>query len=291
MVTTDFQFARASVNFIWAQFFGAGIVDPPDQFDPARLDPNNPPPAPWTLQPSNARLLNALAQSFIDSGYDVQALMRLIANSDTYQLASDYNGTLLDQTWNPAWDQYFARKFVRRLWSEEIHDSIVTAINTLPGYTVSNFTNASTVYGANSPGFGKITYAMQAPDVVNTPDGGGGVSQFLDTFLRGNRDDQPRKGEGSILQALGLMNDNFVQSRIHATGSGANASYLEKLITLPDPQLVNTLFLDVLSRQPNATELTQATTELESAGAAGRGKAAEDLLWTLFNKVDFVFNY
>ncbi len=123
------------------------------------------------------------------------------------------------------------------------------------------------------------------------PTAEGGVSQFLDTFLRGNRDDQPRKEEGSILQALGLMNDNFVQSRIHATGTGAAATYLEKLIALPDTSLVNTLFLDVLSRQPNATELAQAAAELESAGASGRSKAAEDLLWTLFNKVDFVFNY
>ena len=73
-------------------------------------------------------LLNALAQSFIDSGYNLKALQRLMVNSDTYQLASEYNGT-----WNPAWEQYFARKFVRRLMGEEIHDSIVTAINTLPG--------------------------------------------------------------------------------------------------------------------------------------------------------------
>ena len=35
----------------------------------------------WPLQPSNPALLNALAQSFIDSGYDISALMRLIANS------------------------------------------------------------------------------------------------------------------------------------------------------------------------------------------------------------------
>ena len=96
-VTGDFQFARAAVNFMWAEFFGVGIVDPPDQFDPARLDPNNPPPSPWTLQPSNPQLLNALAQSFIDSGYNVKgADARLIANSDTYQLSSDYNGT-----WQP----------------------------------------------------------------------------------------------------------------------------------------------------------------------------------------------
>ena len=38
-ITGDFQFARAAVNYLWAHFFGRGIVDPPDTFDPARLDP------------------------------------------------------------------------------------------------------------------------------------------------------------------------------------------------------------------------------------------------------------
>ena len=109
----------------------------------------------------------------------------------------------------------------------------------------------STVYGVTSPGFGKISYAMQAPDVVNMPDNGGAVSQFLDVFLRGNRDDQPRKTEGSILQALGLMNDTFVENRIHATGTGATATFLAKqLATFSDDALVNNLFMDVLSRPP-----------------------------------------
>jgi hypothetical protein len=286
-VTSDFQFARAAVNYQWAQLFGVGIVDPPDQFDPLRLDPNNPPPAPWTLQPTNAALLNALAQNFIDSGYDLKKLQRLIVNSDTYQLASEYNGT-----WDASYEQYFARKFVRRMWSEELHDSITTAINTFPSYTVSGFTNASTVYGVTSPGFGKISYAMQAPDVVNMPDGGGAVSQFLDTFLRGNRDDQPRKSEGSILQALGLMNDNFVESRIQATGSGATASFLTNLLnTYSDSMVITNLYMDVLSRQPTNAEMTLALAQLEAGGAANRKNNAVDILWTLFNKVDFVFNY
>jgi hypothetical protein len=132
---------------------------------------------------------------------------------------------------------------------------------------------------------------MQAPDVVNMPDGGGNISQFLDVFLRGNRDDQPRKQEGSILQALGLMNDNYVQSRIHSTGSGATASFLATLLPLSDTQLINTLFLDVLSRTPTADEMTLAGAELANGGAAARKTNAEDLLWTLFNKLDFVFNY
>jgi hypothetical protein len=286
-VTKDFQFARAAVNYQWAQFFGMGIVDPPDQFDPARLDPNNPPPAPWTLQPSNAALLNALAQYFVDTGYDLKKLQRLIANSDTYQLASEYNGT-----WDASYEPYFARKYVRRLWSEEVHDSIVTAINTLPSYTVGGFTAASTVYGVDSPGFGKISYAMQAPDVVNMPDGGGAVSQFMDVFLRGNRDDQPRKTEGSILQTLGLMNDNFIESRIHATGTGASATFLMNLLnTMSDDLLVDTLYMDVLSRHPNADEKTLTLKQLQAGGTVNRKANAEDVLWTLLNKVDFVFNY
>jgi len=286
LVVHDPQFAMASVNYVWAHFFGKGIVDPPDQFDPARLDPDNPPPAPWTLQPTNARLLRALAQSFVDSGYDLKALMRLIANSDTYQLASDYPGE-----WNPAWEQFFARKFVRQLWAEEVHDSVVTAIGTPPSYAVPGFSNDSTVYGVTSAGFGKIAYAMQAPDVVNMPDGGGAVSQFMDVFLRGNRDDQPRKTEGSILQALGLMNDNFIQSRIHATGAGTTASFLMKYLALPDQQLVYTLYLDVLSRYPTTAENTLALQQLAKGGSVARKTNAEDLLWALFNKVDFVFNY
>ncbi len=287
-VTSDFQFARATVNYMWAQFFGKGLVDPVDQFDPARLDPDNPPPAPWTLQPSNPRLLNALAQEFIDNNYSIQALQRLIVTSDTYQLASEYPGN-----WDPTWEKYFARHFVRRLWSEELHDSVVTAIQTLPSYTVPGFTLASAVYGVDSPGFGKISYAMQAPDVVNMPDGGSTSSQFLDLFLRGNRDDQPRKSEGSILQTLGLMNDNFIENRIHATGTGATATFLAKLLATPitNDVLVDTLFMNVLSRHPSDAERVAASNQLLLGGAINRKSNAEDVLWTLLNKVDFVFNY
>src|SRR5207249_7218666 len=83
---------------------------------------------------------------------------------------------------------------------------------------------ATTVDGTDYPGFGRIKWALQFPDVVGVPDGNGAVSQFLDNFLRGNRDDQQRRAEGSILQALDLMNDKFVASRVHATGPGTGLS-------------------------------------------------------------------
>ena len=125
-------------------------------------------------------------------------------------------------TWNPTWEAYFARHFVRRLWAEELHDSVVIASGIVPTYNVSGFSNALHVLTASiSPGFGPISFAMQLPDVKIVPDGGGDVSQFLDSFLRGDRDLTPRKEEGSILQALNLMNDAFMENKIKSTGTGS----------------------------------------------------------------------
>jgi hypothetical protein len=272
-ITGDFQFARATVNYMWAQFFGRGIVDPPDTFDPARLDPDNPPPAPWTLQPSNPKLLNALAQHFVASGYDLKALMREIANSDTYQLSSRYPGT-----WNPQWEPYFARKFVRRLWAEEIHDAVVQSSGTFPTYSITGFTDL---------GYAKPSYAMQFPDSVGGPDGN--TNAFLDSFLRGNRDDQPRRPDGSILQALNLMNNTIVETRVKATGTTASALIVLNL-SRTNTDLVNTLFLSILSRYPSTDEMTKAMATLPASGTT-RNTAVQDLVWSLYNKVDFVFNY
>ena len=61
MLTSHPQFARTAVNLLWAEMFGVGIVDPPLDFDLARMDPAKPPPGPWTMQPTHPELLDALA--------------------------------------------------------------------------------------------------------------------------------------------------------------------------------------------------------------------------------------
>jgi hypothetical protein len=271
-ITSDFQFARATVNYLWAYFFGRGIVDPPETFDPARLDPDNPPPAPWKLQPSNAALLNALARHFVASGYDIKALMREIASSKTYQLSSRYEGQ-----WNPEWEPYFARKFVRRLWAEEVVDAVAQSSGTIPTYTVNTFTTL---------GFPAINYAMQLPDaVVATNDGN--ANAILTAFIRGNRDDQPRKSEASILQALNLMNNTFVVNRTRNTG-GQGSQLIIQNQNKSNTDLINTLYLNILSRYPTAEEMAKLA--MPASGAA-RTTAIADLVWSLYNKVDFVFNY
>ena len=264
-ITGDIQFARAAVNYIWREFFTRAIVDPPDGFDPARLDPDNPPTDGWSLQPSNAQLLNELAADFVQSNFNIKALMKQICSSQAYQLSSRYNGQ-----WDPNWERLYARKLVRRLWAEELHDSIVQTSGVLPSYNFASYN------------LGTLNYAMKFPETMGT---GGSIAPWLDSFLRGNRDDEDRRSDGSISQALDLMNDPFVMSRVRVVSS----PLLAKNIGLPNDQLVNTLYLGILSRVPTDAEKSAAV-QMLSAGT-NRNNQVEDLAWSLYNKVDFIFNY
>ena len=66
-------FAKSLVNRYWKHFFGRGIVDPEDD-----MRETNP--------PTNPKLLEALAQHFIESHYDLKDLVRTICRSQLYQL-------------------------------------------------------------------------------------------------------------------------------------------------------------------------------------------------------------
>ncbi len=268
LVTSDFQFARAAVNYLWAEFFTVGLVDPPDQFDVARLDPNNPPPAGWTLQASNPDLLNALAEDFIANNYDVKHVMRLIADSATYQLESQYDPT----KWNPNWQTLYARKLVRRLWSEEAADAITISSNITPTYKTGSLT---------------FNWAMQYPETAVEP------APFMQAFLPGNRDDQPRRPDGAIQQALVLMNDPTVMNKLVNSAAGAPISLLSQALSQSsNTNLVNMLYINILSRYPTPAELQTADTLLGTGTTSTvRTQKTQELMWTLYNKVDFMFNY
>jgi hypothetical protein len=272
-VVADPLFPKAAVNYVWEQFFGLALVTPTDGFDPDRLDPDNPPTEEgWALQPTNAALLRDLAADFVANKYDVKKLMRQMVLSDAYQMSSRYPGT-----WDPNWEPLYARHFVRRLWGEEVHDALVQTSGLTPSYDLSR----------TYPGLSRTeAWAMRIPEPLTTPDRGGAVSRFLDAFLRGNRDDEERRPDGSISQALALMNDPLVLTRIRGTGN-ANL-LLQKNLSKTDDELVSTLFLTVLSRVPTEAERTAALAQLK---AGARTTQAEDLLWSLYNKVDFLFSY
>lgn len=278
-ITSDFQFARATVNYVWEYFFEIGLVTPSNQMDPARLDPDNPPAdcplptTPCTLQASHPRLLNELAQNFINSGYSLRELMREIVTSRAYQLSSRYEGT-----WNPTNDRLFARKLVRRLWSEEVHDAVVQSSGVPVTYTNAAW-NPSTV-----------NWAMQLPEPTVAA---GNATTFLNAFLRGNRDSEPRRGDVAIGQTLALMNDAFIfTNRVNVNVTTFPNSLIAQVLRMTDTDGVNLMFLSVLSRYPTTDEQTAALNNLRVAGnTAAKTQEYRNLLWSLYNKVDFVFNY
>ena len=270
-VTGDMQFSRAIVNYIWEKFMVEAFVSPSNAFDLARLDPNNPPPAPWTLQPTNPQLLDALARWFQANGYDVRALMGLITKSTAYQLSAAYPGT-----WDVSYVPYYARKYVRRLDAEEIHDSVAKATGIVGNYTLQ---------GSDLPA---VQWAMQFPD-TREPRNNGPVAQFLNSFGRGDRDATFRRSDGSILQALNMLNSTFIMSRIHQANQSSHVAQLLARTSDNDaPTIIWDLFATTLSRPPSDQEMASFRPMFQQLG---NRQAAENLQWMLLNKVDFLFNY
>jgi hypothetical protein len=260
LLTRHPQFARATVNMFWAEFMGAGIVDPVWSFDLDKLP----------SQATHPELLEALAKDFMEHGYDLQRLFKLITKSGAYQLSSKFPGE-----WKGRYAAYYARKFVRRLKAEEIHDSLV----------------AATVLFTNVPIRGTDFNARFATETRSPEDfkgkGSGlkDINFFLESFGQTNREYAERTNEGDITQAVLLMNSPFVLRQVKAEGG----SFLAGLLAEDRPAAANVtrLFERILQRRPSADELAMAADLVATRGRQGY----EDLQWLLVNKVEFVFNY
>lgn len=269
LLTSHPQFARATVNMFWAELMGVGIVDPVDDFDFSRMDPNAKVPEGWTLQPSHPELLDALAKDFRENGYSLRRLFKLIAKSSAYQLSSKFPGA-----WKDSYAKYYARKFVRRLTSEEMYDSIVKTTDMYTDIPVPN-------RGMS------VKFASQArspEDFRRHKD----INFFMESFGQPNRDYSQRTNDGAITQAVLLMNSPMVKEKIRA----APQSYLARLLAqepkLADDEAIRKLFLRFLVRPPAEKEMAMARNVVKTGD---RTKGFEDLQWLLMNKVEFIFNY
>jgi hypothetical protein len=267
-LTNDPMFAINFVNRFWREFFGMGLVEPYDMLDPDRLDPNKPPPAPWTLQATHPELLLKLAQEFRDADFNMRFLIKRIVESNAYQMSSRYEGK-----WTLDMVPLFARHYPRRLWSEEVHDLITTATGDIPTYTQVRLPN--------------VRFAMQLSD-TDEPRSNGAAGSFLNAFLRGNRDSRQRSSDQTILQRMAIMNDNFVNSRVRA--AAPNLSVLFRIAD--NRQAVEEIYLTFLGRKPSDTESETAVKFLAPAqNTNDRNALLEDLVWTCINKAEFVFSY
>lgn len=238
-------FAQVQVNRLWAKLMGCGLVDPVDD-----LRSTNP--------PSNPELLEALAEHFQRSGYDVKQLLKTIVLSRVYAHSSLPNRT------NAADRLNYARHYRHRQEAEVLLDAVADITE-----TPNDFTALPAESRANQIWTHRVG------------------SVFLDTFGRPNENQDPpceRTPESTVTQTLHLMNAPQLDARIRSdAGRAARLARSE----LAADEIVDELYLVIFSRYPNADERQFAVELVETAGDQKRG-AIEDLMWSMLNAPEFL---
>ncbi len=251
-------FARAAVNWAWAQFFGKGLTDPADD-----LSASNPPVHP--------ELLDALANDFIQNGYDLRHLVRTIATSEAYALSSSpVPGNERDH-------RLFSHQVPRPLTAHQMADALSQATNTPLVFDRSR--------GGGGGTAGSSTVVLRAAEVSDPSI----PNALLDTFGRCPRTNGCSPVATPLLslrQSLLLIGGSLLDDRI-----GRFDGYLANLLEFdPEPEeIVENLYLRTLCRKPTEEEISHWAAELKSASSLR--EASEDLFWALLNSREFAFNH
>lgn len=243
-------FARSFVNRVWAHYFGVGLVNPVDDFSQA-----NP--------PTNPRLLDALADEFVKSNYDLRKLETLVLTSRTYALSAAPNDT------NKFDKNNFARSYVRPLMAEQVVD------------VLNSGCDVDENFGNDAPAGKKMSEVGASR--INAQ-----VSYALRIFGRPPRTtacDCERAAEPALPQTLYRMTDPTVAQKLQSSRRLAAVTKGQ----MTDEQAVEELFLGTLSRFPNEKERAEAVKYLKDART--RADALRDVLWALINTREFILNH
>jgi hypothetical protein len=257
-------FARVFINRVWAEYFGIGIINPPDDMNLA-----NP--------PSNPALLDYLADGFVDHGFDMKWLHREIASSQAYQRSIQSNET------NRLDERNFSRAVARRLPAEVLFDAIEQA-------TASSAELASATTDMEERAIGPKGGALA---------GRYGFNNYASTvFGRSPRDtncDCSASNEPNLLQAIYTQNDKEVLAAIDRKNGWLQeiGSQLAKKprseVAIDTNSLVKETFLRTVGRPPTAVEAERSKLHLADVGDPVEG--LQELLWALLNSREFLTNH
>ena len=236
-------FAPAAVNRLWAHFFGRGLVNPIDD-----LNDDNPPSHPEAMQ--------ALADEFRASGFDVKHLIECICATQAYQRSSRTTNADKDD------EAEYARMAIKVMSPEALYDSLVLALE-VKELNVSVGTAATNGVGGNSkPPTGKGAAREKFTRFFNTRE----LEGYATDYSHG------------IPQALALMNDPAMTSK---------PPIVDRLIKsgATPGQIIEDLFLSLLNRRPEARELKPMLAYVQKQSDPAKGYAG--IVWVLINLPEF----
>lgn len=238
--------ARVMVNRIWQYHFGRGLVKTPNDFGVRGLSPTHP------------ELLDYLATQFVQNGWSMKALHRLIMLSATYQQASQIDSAESPSTMDrPDLYTHFVR---RRLNAEEIRDAILAVSGELDrspgqahpfptpiGWGFSQHAPFSAVYDHNKRSVYLMTQRLKRHPFLALFDGADPNATTAD-----------RLGTTVPTQALYFLNDPFVHAKAEKCAARLRASATTEV------QQVELISRLALGRMPTDIERAEASQFLQA---------------------------
>lgn len=237
------RFAEVSVNRIWRRLVGAGIVEPPHDWEGTK--------------PSHPQLLKWLARDFVAHGYSVKHTTRLIMNSELYQ--REAIGHQLDA--DPS-RRLFNAPQRRRMTAEQIVDSFYEAAGKEMDVEMLTLDPDGRRPASNRNNLGCVERAWMLASISNERDRPSltlpRVSVIDDVMVafgwsaerqipRTDRETDP-----NVLQPAVIANGTMT---VWLTRASYESSLAELALQAKSPeQLVDSVFLRFLSRMPSDDE-------------------------------------
>lgn len=238
-------FVRAAVNWAWYHLFGLGLVESLDKIDTDNLSVEQ-------------QLLEELADYFVETNFDLQALFRTLANTRAYQLSGRNDNRVPDSA------HRFSYMLAKPLTPEQLYDS----------FQILSPINQQTAY-------------QNSANLINSMD----VDPVRMDFVRRMRPPagDPTQFRAGTLQTLMLSNgqtmDNLTAADRSSLLGALSAPYMQ------EADQVEALFLATLSRPPDADEQNSCLVMLETCESdEEKITALGDILWALVNSTEFGFN-
>jgi hypothetical protein len=234
--------ARVIVNRIWQWHFGEGLVRTPDNFGK------------MGDRPSHPELLDYLAQKFIESGWSIKAMNRLIMLSSAYQTASDADEKTAEADPENRLLAHFNRQ---RLDVEEIRDGLLAIGGTLDLTMGGTLQKGFGTDGENSAGRLSLDPLKVTRRTVYLPLRRANLPTLLNLFDFGDATtvNGKRTQTNVAPQTLFMMNSEFGFE--HARRVAAEALALKDT---RDSRRLEEVYLRILNRRPEPDEVDSALT-------------------------------
>jgi hypothetical protein len=258
--------ARVAVNHIWLRHFGSPLV--PTVFDFGR---NGRPP-------THPELLDWLAAEFMDSGWSMKALHRLIVTSATYRMRSTASGAGHPNITADPENTYLWRMNPRRMEAEAVRDSVLYVAGQLDPAMGGPEIDETKGFESRR----RSIYFRHSPDTQ---------MEFLKMFDAPNPVECYARNESVVpQQALALANSDLSEKQARALADRLPAE-------AAPGAFVDLAFETVLGRPPSMQERAAAERFLErqpellasmEPSPGSRERARVSLVHVLFNHNDFV---